>query len=276
MDEETGLTLGGTAIAADMMRRVLGPTADYLGDEFRGWVEHRTEEAKRIIEKARQKQESEPDDEETVPPRVAKGVFEEGPYFDNELGAEYFGGILAASRTNKRYDDRGSSYVDLISRLSSYQIAVHYLFYKSVRIIYSENDLNLSHEKELSKIKTFFPLVTLEVNIDLKDASRDEYNSLLQHIFFGLLREDLLGSLKWGPKRDLPYKGNIDRNTPGVVFEPTALGISLYLWAHGKGSTDLNRFLDESLDLISDIKTDLTSDIQKVKDNEIECNRIQV
>lgn len=276
MDEETGLTLGGTAITLDMIRRVFGPTADYLGDELQGWVEHRIEEAKRIIEKARRKQESEPDGDEAVPPRVAKGVFEEGPYFDNELGAEYFGGILAASRTSKRYDDRGSSYVNLVSRLSSYQIAIHYLFYKSIREIYSENNLNLSDEKEMGKIKTFFPLVTLEVNIDIEDIGSEKYKSSLQHIFFGLIREDLIGYLRWGPKEELPYKDNIDRDTSGVVFDPTALGVSLYLWAHGKGSTDLNRFLDKNLNLVSDVETELTGDIQKVKDNDIECNRIRV
>src|SRR2546430_14920034 len=90
-----------------LLYKVLGPTADYLGEGLQGLAEQRVQNLQRVLAHADRK--LGPDAEGrsgAVPPRVLKGVLEEGSYWDDELGAEYIGGVLASSRTEAPRDDR--------------------------------------------------------------------------------------------------------------------------------------------------------------------------
>ena len=118
MDPATGLTILGSAVGgAKLVEKLLGPTADYVGTGLKNWAEKRVTNASRIFEKAAEKLGSRIDEPGAVPPRVLKEILDEGLYCDDELTAEYFGGVLASSRSSISRDDRAASYLKLTSSL---------------------------------------------------------------------------------------------------------------------------------------------------------------
>ena len=58
--------------------------------------------------------------------------------------AEYFGGILAASRSPDGVDDKGVAWAGPVSRLSSDDVYVHYLIYEAFRRVYLDRDIGLA------------------------------------------------------------------------------------------------------------------------------------
>lgn len=64
--------------------------------------------------------------------RVARDVIWNGAVTDDEVCAEYFGGLLAASRSEDGKDDSALIYVDCIKALSSKQLHLHFVIYNSL------------------------------------------------------------------------------------------------------------------------------------------------
>ena len=64
--------------------------------------------------------------------RVARDIFFNGSFTDESISAEYFGGVLASSRSIDGRDDRGIFYTDIIKSLSSQQLLFHYLIYRAL------------------------------------------------------------------------------------------------------------------------------------------------
>ena len=100
-------TVGFGAIAAfsakDGIAKLLGPTADYLGEGLRDLTQRRVESIGRIFSNASKRLGSRLDKPGQVPPRILKTVINEGSYCEDPVALEYFGGVLASSR------DRGWS-----------------------------------------------------------------------------------------------------------------------------------------------------------------------
>jgi len=122
-----GLGAVSAYLAKDALQKLLGPTAEYLGDGLRYLTRRRIENIGRIFQKAGAKLGDRIEAPGEVPPRVLKTVLNEGSYCDDELAAEYFGGVLASSRTDTGRDDRGARIGKLLDGLSTYQIRAHYL-----------------------------------------------------------------------------------------------------------------------------------------------------
>ena len=83
-----------------------------------------------------------------VPPRVLKGVLEEGSFCEDEVMAEYLGGVLASSRSEVSVDDRGTALLAVISGLSTYQLRTHYTMYTTARQQLVGRDINLANATE--------------------------------------------------------------------------------------------------------------------------------
>jgi len=90
-----------------LAHRVLGDTADYLGAGLKNWTERRAENVQKILKRADERLTDEERKKGAVPPRVIKGVLEDGSFADDPLVQSYFGGVLAASRSANARDDRG-------------------------------------------------------------------------------------------------------------------------------------------------------------------------
>jgi hypothetical protein len=137
MDTSTALTVLGAAIgSAKVVEKILGPTAEYIGEGIKSWTEKRVANVQNIFRIAADRLGDDINKSGSVPPRVLKGILDEGSFCDDPLTAEYFGGVLASSRSNASRDDRGITFLSVITTLSPYQVRSHYIFYTLFRHFY--------------------------------------------------------------------------------------------------------------------------------------------
>ncbi len=250
---EMGAEAGAVVFAGWVGRKVLGPTLDQIGDDLRDrYSGFRAENAARIGRNAQAKLGDAADEEGTVPPRVALQVLEEGSWCDAPVMAEYFGGILAASRTPDGDDDRGVSWAGLVSRLSTFDVYLHYLIYDALRReLCGQTDVNLGLEAVRLTTSFYFPAGGVLSAMGRTPTGEDIMQIVLPSVT-ALIREDLCAQRYWtGPPDFLREQEQIDAPDYGIICQPSMSGIELFLWAHGHGRLPANAILNDELDFES-------------------------
>lgn len=197
-------TVGLGAIAAylgkDGLQKILGPTADYLGQGLRDFTQKRAETIGKIFQKAESKLGDRIEAPGEVPPKVLKAVLDEGSFSNDDLAVEYLGGILASSRTEQGRDDRGARIAKIVDSLSTYQLRTHYLVYSTVRTLFAAKGLSMNM-RDRPKMRLFIPFSGYLQAMDFSQTEMQQINSLLSHIFFGLHGDNLLeGDWQYGDK----------------------------------------------------------------------------
>jgi hypothetical protein len=228
------------------LQKILGPTAEYLGDGLKDFTKKRAENISRIFSKAEKKLGDRIETPGEVPPRVLKEILNEGSYCDDELAAEYFGGVLASSRTGTSRDDRGARIAKVLDGLSTYQIRAHYLIYGSVRQLYANSGLRLNMEGR-PKMRLFLPLKSFSSAMDFDEVESVQLTQIVSHTFFGLASEDLIEPNFWqfGAREHLERQSPRIKS-PGIICQPSALGAELFLWAFGRADQQLEYIFDSS------------------------------
>jgi len=258
MELGTGLAILGTA---KVIEKVLGPTAEYVGDGLQRWTENRVRNVKKIFSIAVDRLGDDINNPGQIPPRVLKGVLDEGSYVVNEIGAQYFGGVLAASRTTDINDDRGVAFIDLLTRMSSYQIRLHYILYYLLKEMYDNHHYSITAEKDRHKLQLLIPLNSLKKSLDV---GRSEFNMILTHSSFGLYRESLLESFFWGAPKDFDHKfdhiKDLRVDVESFRFTPSSFGVELFLWVHGKKNIDMNNFFSTRIENVDSLDIHLPND----------------
>lgn len=236
-------TVGLGAVAAylgkDGLEKLLGPTADYLGQGLRDFTQKRAETISQIFQSAESKLGEKLDIPGEVPPKVLKAILNEGSFSTDSLAVEYLGGILASSRTECGRDDRGARIAKVMDALSTYQLRAHYLIYSTVRSLFLGKGLSLNMEgRPLMQI--FLPFSGFFDAMDFSNAELEQLSSILGHIFFGLHGDNLLeGTWQYG-KKDSIRKLFAGATEDGIVCQPSALGGELFLWAFGQADKPLD------------------------------------
>jgi hypothetical protein len=174
--------IGGAIVSAKVVEKLLGPTADYIGNGIHEFAKKRVETVQKVFKKGAQKLGDRIDTSGVVPPRILAGVLNEGSYRDDDLSCEYYGGVLASSRTEIPRDDRAAVLLSLVSRLSTYQLRAHYTVYRVFYELFSGSNLLVTDGRNLSKFRTFIPETTFSVAMEL--GSGEEPNAVLGHVFF--------------------------------------------------------------------------------------------
>ena len=239
---EIGKIAAGATIITPLALKVFGPTAEYMGTGLKDFAAKRVENVNRIIKNAFGKLGEKAEEPGAVPPKVLKGILDEGSFCDDELGAEYFGGVLASSRSGVNRDDRGAAFLSLIGRLSSYQIRTHYVFYHIIKSLNEGLQINLQELQGRIKAKVYVPFEVFYPAMDPTEG--EEWYNLLPHIMFGLLREGLIETFEYGNKvRDISEE--VTSKIGGIMVQPSAIGIELFLWAYGKSGIPINAYLLE-------------------------------
>jgi len=160
--------------------------------------------------------------------RVTRDVFWNGSFADESICAEYFGGILAASRSIDGKNDAGIFYLDIIKSLSSGQLKMHYLIYRMLNKLLISNEqkksLNPAQEAELGTEKLFF---VFSQNL-LKQFAQEDVVAILH----GLSAKNIIHSFQTKThesenKQPLFYYAEIS---------PKSLGIQLFAMANNKFS----------------------------------------
>ena len=115
-------------------KKVLGPTLDLIGEDLATLY---AKGRNRLIAAAQRKI-SNPEDGKTANLRVARDVLWNGAFSEDEICVEYFGGLLAASRTKDGKDDSLIPLVDVVKSLSSDQLRLHYYMYHGLNKMLQE------------------------------------------------------------------------------------------------------------------------------------------
>lgn len=245
MDIGTGLALFG---AKDIFVKILGPTADYLGGELREFAQARINNLNKITEKAAKYLGDQINQPGSVPPRVIKEIIENGTLNNEELSAEYYGGILASSRSEVPRDDRSVPILDLIKSLSNYQIRTHYVIYQIIRKEFLNSGLSISSEANFFKI--FIPIGIYHKAMNIE--AHENLESILTHSLFGLSTKGLIShQFRYGSVsylQQMVIKPEVI-NCEGIIIQPTALGVEVFLWANGCPNVHINQIIDPATNI---------------------------
>lgn len=247
MEIGTGLALLGSA---KLTEKLLGPTAEYIGEGIKYWSQRRVENINRIFEIAYSKlTTSDLNEDGNVNPKVLREVLDYGSYCDDDIAAEYVAGVLASSRGGNYADDRGAWFVKLISNLSSYQLRGHYIFYmilKNYGKPYSE--LNFGSDEDREKMITYLPIDYMIKALDLNEIDPQNEKAILNHMLFGLVRERLIGErFVMGAPEYLNKYLPQEVVGEGLAFVPSMPGAELMLWANNYKNTSAERFFDKDI-----------------------------
>ena len=161
-------------LAKDGIGKLLGPTADYLGEGLRDLTRRRVESIGRIFSNASTKLGSQLDEPGQVPPRVLKTVLNEGSYCEDPVALEYFGGVLASSRTERGRDDRGARVAKVVDNLSTYQLRTHYLIYSSIANLFATSGRRFGTDQDRTQMQIFLPG---EGYANAMEFSQEEWNN---------------------------------------------------------------------------------------------------
>ncbi len=150
---------GAAATAVYVLKQLFGPSLDAIGKDIDrqraiGW--------QKIVDRATAKTPS-LEDGKAANLRVARDVLWNGAFTDDEICAEYFGGILAACRSEDGNDDSAMQFVDCIKGMSSKQLHLHYVIYRSLQnmLIGDGKQINPGQEAELLAVPICFQTVEL-------------------------------------------------------------------------------------------------------------------
>jgi len=269
IDPGTGLTILGTAVgSAKLVEKLLGPTADYLGDGLKELTKKGVTNLSNIFKNAEHKIGKDINEPGGVPPKVLKGILSEGPWCEEELQVEYFGGELASSRSGISRDDRGAYFTSLISRLSTYQLRAHYISYQAFKKTFDGIDTNQGHSGYLKELEIFIPLETYIKSMDFSEGEMETVPRLISHAFWGLVNENLISSYFYGPSdamndsflrdRDsCPNSTFMEATERGIKVAPSALGFELMMWVYGHGRIKDLTYFDHELEFPDNQSLDL-------------------
>lgn len=221
--------------------KLLGPTAAYLGGKTKELTEKAVTNVERILSNAIRKLGDEIEKPGEVPPRVLRGILNEGAFCENEIAAEYLGGVLASSRGESTRDDRGVVLNALISRLSVYQLRTHYVIYHIIKDLYDGTATRIPSDLP-NEPSASIPLGTYFAAMGFHDEELIRPNGnldfepifgILEHTFFGLGKEALIGGFEYHWGEDAK-----------VTFVPSPAGVELFLWAYGRGGKSIGTYLE--------------------------------
>ncbi len=242
----------------DLVPKILGPTADYIGEGLKELTTKGVQNIQRVFQSAAKKLGNKINSPGQVPPRVLKNILNEAYFCDSEVGAEYFGGILASSRSNDSRDDRGAYFAAMVGRLSTYQIRSHYIIYQCFKHVFDGRRLPFNHMELREKASVFIPLRNYIDAMDCKGC--EDMTPYLNHACVGLIKESLISDyFAHGESRFYrvhPPTGLESAKALGIVLAPTRLGLELFLCSHGEGWQSIHQFFfhDTQFELLPDIK----------------------
>ena len=231
-----------------MAYKLLGPTAQYLGVKTRELTEKMVNNVERIFQDATEKLGDKINEAGEVPPRVLRGIVNEGAFCEDEIAAGYLGGVLASSRGEAGRDDRGVVMNALITRLSVYQLRTHYIVHHVIKDLLDGTTVPLHDPVQHFRATAVMPYITYVVAMGFhcnemsemhadSDLRMRSVDAILEHTFFGLHKEGLIATFEYHYGKDASFS-----------FAPSRLGIELFMWAYGYGGEPTYRFLDPALE----------------------------
>jgi hypothetical protein len=195
--------------------KLFGSALAAMGDDInRLYVRGRD----KIVEVASRKVEDHNDGKQ-VNIRAARDVLWNGAITEDDVCAEYFGGMLAAARSADGKDDSVVHYVDTVKAMSARQLELHYLIYKAWQDILGgkRQEINVGQSSDVQSANLFFAGLELgarSINYDRDLTVLHRLGLLLQFKYDNYV----------GDGKTLPY----------VHVSPATFGVMLFAIAHNK------------------------------------------
>ncbi len=154
--EDLALVTAGVAGAAYVAQKLFGKTLEEMGDDLNKVYKANRD---KLLAKAAKKV-ADPNDGAKPNLRVARDVIWNGAVTDDEVCAEYFGGLLASSRSSDGKDDSALIYVDCIKALSAKQLYLHFVIYTCLQnlLVKAGKVVNPGLEQEITSLEIWFAL----------------------------------------------------------------------------------------------------------------------
>ena len=255
--EITPVIVAAGVVAHDVGKRVLGPTADLLGQDLSKGYEWTKQNLGRVLAIANEKLGAAIDLEGGVHPRVARITFREAQDVNDQFGAEYFGGILASARGPDSHDDSAVPFLKTLERLSVSQIKFHFL----THFMYSEMLASLPESKQADYWKRYGLYIELEeiaTQLGFEQDLRSEVTGEIRQ----LINEGILGenyTLRTNQRiAGIPHE-KLWREGLYVTF--SEFGLRLFQRALGQ------RGIDPNLLPITDIRSSVSASLQPQLDH---------
>jgi hypothetical protein len=247
----TGLAVTAMAPALkELLVKLFGPSAEYAGGQMSVLVQKQHENLRKIFENAQAKWGDKL--EGSVPPKVLKNIVEDGRFCEEDLSVEYFGSVLASSRTEVSRDDRGAAFTSLVGRLTAYQIRTHFFFYGLWKAQFNGRAINVAVPQGRDSMQIFIPMDCYAAAMEFSE--KEDFYVFLSHAIIGLAKESLIDSnYNFGMVDPLNGENN-PAPEPGILVRPSSFGVELFHWAHARGDVPVHRFLEPTVEFRSNIE----------------------
>jgi hypothetical protein len=246
MDANSGLAILGTAIgSAKLVEKVLDPTAEYVGAGLRDFAQHRVENVKRIFYKASIFLGDSPPAGQAVHQESSATFLMMDRIAMMNLPRHIMGASLlhrvpvfpettAGQLSPPCWQDSPLINFELTTfytGLSTHSTQQRTEIYRAVL-----GELSVARS---CRCKIIWPRMQPELGEPL--------SAFAAHVFFGLQREALIGQeFQFGAHEELKTRFPA-ADSSGLLFEPSALGIELFLWATGNSSLEINAISSEMI-----------------------------
>ena len=212
--EEIVIT-GAMAVGGYVGAKLFGTALTTMGDDINKLYAKGRD---KIVEVATKKV-IDPDDGKKVNLRAARDVLWNGAFTEDEVCAEYFGGMLAAARSMDGKDDGVVHYVDTIKAMSARQLELHYVIYRAWQsmLLAEQSSINVAQSTEVGS--KLIVLAGLELS----------HRKLQYDLDLPVLhRQGLISNFKY----DTVTVGG--KSLPYIEVTPTTFGLMLFAIAHNK------------------------------------------
>lgn len=253
MEIETGIAVVGGAIASkDVLLKVFGPTADYIGGELKNLVQRCNINLSHVFESSLRKGAEQAAG--SVDARTAKSIFDDAAYCDDDLIKDYYGGLLCGAKSEDG-DDTALSYVSILKGMSRVQVKTHFLIYAVLHKSVAGSLPSITVEEERNKVRL---VIGLERYFAFIKQDQKDGESIINHVVSGLLRAGLIGQFfQYGVPDFINSRfPELGVKTPSLVVCPSILGVELFLWAAGIRNPNPNLIVQSDAEILSRYPTE--------------------
>lgn len=152
------------------VQKLFGPTLDQMGGDLSlAYVAVRKKILSAVLNAAIRKTPN-LGDGRRVNLRVAHDVLTSGAFSDSAICTEYFGGIMASSRSEDGQDDSAINFVETVKSLSSKQLHLHYALYNGINKLFVSSGVQVDpiSGSKLGQQKVWFSSLELLQKLNLK------------------------------------------------------------------------------------------------------------
>ncbi len=139
--------------------------------------------------------------------------------------------------------------VAMISRMSTYQLRAHYIFYSVAKKLLDAKKCNIGLEEVRRELQILIPWREFASAMDF--SKEEDRTLILRHIMDGLEKEMLIGNFEtwaYGAGDFLGSRFQEEFEKTGVTFCISALGVELFLWTQGKGERKIVDFCEKDIE----------------------------